>query len=259
MKKLLRSELHFSFNRRFQSVGFLIVFILMIGLMLACSPGDLSRSQAQKLIIESNDFRQPAVIELIQGNITVGKGKGAIQSKSENEPEAEAIKRRIAEHYAANPQMAVADYFGLVNAQLKRTNDTPEKLTVASSYWYFDERYSINDKSRKMWEEAKLPGNETAVPVAFREFIEVTGLTKQNENTVLADFSYKWMPNDVGKSLDSSTEEFRKLPEKIRQDLVAPGGLTTRSQTMSFGTKQGKASFQRYDDGWRLMSVSFEN
>ena len=178
MKKLLRFELQFSFNRRFQSFGFLIVFILITGLMSACSSGDLSRSQAQKMITESNDFKQPAIVELIQGNIPLSRGKGLVVAKSATEPESEAIQSRIASHYAANPQMAVADYFGLINAQLKRTNDTPDPVTAATSNWYFDERYSITEKARKMWDEAKLPVNDTAVPVVCRQFIEVTGLTK---------------------------------------------------------------------------------
>lgn len=257
MKKLYRFELQFSINRRFQSFGFLIVFILIAGLMFACSSGDLSRSQAQKLITESNDFKQPAIIELVQGNIPLNKGKGLVVAKSATETESEAIKSRIAAHYAANPQMAVADYFGLIDAKLKRTNDVPDPVTAATSNWYFDEKYTITEKGKKMWEEAKLPANETAVPVAFREFIEVTGLTKQGDNTIIADFSFKWSPNEIGKSLDSSTDEFKKLPDKIKQDLIAPGGLTTRNQTMSWGARQGKATFQRYDDGWRLAAVSF--
>jgi hypothetical protein len=257
MKKLYRFELQFLLNQRLQSFGFLIVFILIAGLVLACSSGDLSRAQAQKMIAESTDFRQPFVIEYIQGNIPLSKGKGLVVAKSAAESESEAIKSRIASHYAANPQMAVVDYFGLIDARLKRTNDVPDPVTAATSNWYFDERYSITEKARKMWEDAKLPVNETAVPVAFREFIEVSGLTKQGDNTIIADFSFKWSPNEVGKSLDSSTDEFKKLPDKIRQDLIAPGGLTTRNQTMSFGTRQGKATFQRFDDGWRLAAVSF--
>jgi hypothetical protein len=257
MNKLYRFELQFSFNRRFQLLGFLIAFILIAGLMSACSSGDLSRSQAQKMITESNDFKQPAIIELVQGNIPLNKGKGLVVAKSATELESEAIQSRISSHYASNPQMAVADYFGLIDARLKRTNDVPDPVTAATSNWYFNERYTITDKAKEIWEEAKLPVNETAVPVAFKEFIEVTGLTKQNENTVLADFSYKWSPNEVGKSLDSLTEEFRRLPEKVRQDLIAPGGLKNRNQTLSWeGNRDGKATFQKYDDGWRLISVN---
>jgi hypothetical protein len=256
IKNLFRFELQFSARKRLQSLALLIGFVFITGLITGCSSGGLSCSQAQKMIMESNDFRQPATLEFVQGNIVIGRGKGAVQSKSETEPEPEAIQRRIAEHYALNPQMAVADYFGLIDARLKRTNNVPDPVTVATSNWYFDERYTLTEKGRKMWEDARLPVNETAVPTARRELIEVTGLTGEGD-TIQAEYSWKWVPNEVGKSLDSSTEEFRKLPEKIRQDMIAPGGLKNRDQTVSFeGTNQGKAIFRKYDNGWRLISVA---
>jgi hypothetical protein len=257
MNKLLRFELQFSNGRRLRVFIFSVVFILIISFISACSSGDLSRSQAQKMITESNDFRQPAVLELVQGNIVIGRNKGAVESKSATEPESEAVQRRIASHYALNPQMAVADYFGLIDARLKRTNDIPDPVTVATSNWYFDERYMITEKGKQMWQEANLPANETAVPIASRQFIEITGLASQSENIIQAEFTWKWVPNEIGKSLDAASEEFRKLPEKIKQDLIAPGGLKSRNQTISSweGVKQGKAAFQKYDSGWRLVQV----
>lgn len=256
IKKLFRFELQFSARKRLQSFAFLVSFIFITILVSACSSGGLSRSQVQKMIMESNDFRHPATLEFVQGNIVIGKGKGLVVAKSETETEPEAIQRRIAEHYALNPQMAVADYLGLIDARLKRTNDVPDPVTVATKNWYFDERYTLTEKGRKMWEDARLPVNENAVPTARKELIEVTGLTGEGD-TFQAEYTWKWVPNEVGKSLDSSTEEFRKLSEKIRQDLIAPGGLKSRDQTISFeGTNQGKATFRKYDDGWRLISVA---
>ncbi len=237
---------------------FALLVIAQSLLIISCSSGELSRSQAQKMIVESNDFKQPATLEYVQGNILIGRNKGAVVAKSETEQEPEAIQRRIAEHYAANPQMAVADYFGLINAQLKRTNDKPDPVTVATNNWYFSEHYSITEKGRKMWQGVNLPVNEAAVPIAGKQLVEVTGITRQNENFQV-EFTWKWSPNEVGKSLDSSTEEFTKLPEKIKQDLIAPGGLKSRNQTLSWqdGNRQGKATIRAYDDGLRLTEISF--
>jgi hypothetical protein len=116
----------------------------------------------------------------------------------------------------------------------------------------------VSEKGKKMWEDAKLPINEAAVPIAEKQLVEVTGITRQNENFQV-EFTWKWMPNELGKSLDSSTEEFAKLPEKIKQDLIAPNGLKSRNQTLSWegGNRQGKATFRAYDDGLRLTEISF--
>lgn len=178
-------------NKIFSRQAFRLFALKFItGLLLtavSCSSGELNRSQAGKLISESNDFRQPSVIEFVQGgHALVGRGQGAIESTSDDEPEAEAVSRRIAEHYTANPRMELADHFGLLKSEIKRTNDKPEPRTSVSSFWYFDERYIVTDKGRKMWEELKLPVNETAVPIAEKEFIGVTGITKQSDNSIQA-------------------------------------------------------------------------
>jgi hypothetical protein len=237
------------------SLPALLLFVQMF-IMASCSSGELSRAGAQKLIVESKDFKQPAVIEFIQGNAALGRSKGSIQSQSDNEPEPEAVERRIASHYAANPQMAVASHFGLIDTQVKRTNDKPEPLTVASSYWFFDERYTVTEKGKKIWEEIGFPANETAVPIAEKELTEVTGVTKQGDTVLLVEYKWKWKPNEIGEALDSSTEEFKRLPEKIRSDLLAPEGLKSKNQSMSWGGDQkATAKFQKYDEGWRIVSA----
>lgn len=242
-------------------VSLLSALLISIGLLLttiSCSSGELNRSEAGKMISESNDFRQPSVIEFVQGgHALVGRGQGAIESTSDNEPEAEAVRRRITEHYTANPRMELADHFGLIKTEVKRTNDKPDPRTSVSSFWYFNERYVTSDNGRKMWEELKLPVNEIAVPIAEKEFIEVTGITKQNDNTVQVDYKWRWKPNEIGRSLDSSSAEFKSLPEKIKSDLLAPPSLyTSRDRRISWtGEQQAKAKFQKYDDGWRLVSA----
>lgn len=246
-----------SFLRQASLFSALLISVGLLFTTISCSSGELNRSEAGKMISESNDFRQPSVIEFVQGgHALVGRGQGAIESTSDDEPEAEAVSRRIVEHYTANPRMELADHFGLIKAEIKRTNDKPEPRTSVSNYWFFNERYVVTDKGRKMWEGLKLPVNETAVPIAEKEFIEVTGITKQNDNTVQVDYKWRWKPNEIGRSLDSSSEDFKALPEKIKSDLLAPPALyTSRDRTMSWtGEQQAKAKFQKYDDGWRVVS-----
>lgn len=236
----------------------LSALLLLVQVLLAssCSSGEPSRAAAQKMIAESADFKQPDVVEFVQGNISIGRNKGSVESKSESEPEAEAVQRRVASHYAAHPQMAVAARFELIEAQVKRTNEKPEPMTAASSYWFFDERYTVTEKGRRMWQELGLPASETSVPIAEKQLVEVTGVTKQGDAVLLVEYKWKWKPNRVGEALDSSTKEFNRLPEKTRNDLMAPEGLKTKNQTLSWsGEQEATAKFQKYDDGWRLVSA----
>jgi hypothetical protein len=62
------------------------------------------------------------------------------------------------------------------------------------------------------------------------DFVDYKITISEKDGQLIADFSWKWMTNEVGKSLDSETEDFKKLPEKIRQDLIAHGRLKNRNQ-----------------------------
>ncbi len=77
-----------------------------------------------------------------------------------------------------------------------------------------------------------VPSNHAAsqyfqVPIASREFIEVTGISK-NGNLADVDFSWRWAPaNEVGAALSS-------------------GGVQYNSTV----------GFKHYDDGWRMIEGS---
>jgi hypothetical protein len=71
---------------------------------------------------------------------------------------------------------------------------------------------------------------EGRVALYEKEFIEVTGLTSQQEGTMaLAEYQWRWTPTDLGRKL----------------------GLFPRGRGM------GRAVFRRYDDGWRLIRNPF--
>jgi len=77
-----------------------------------------------------------------------------------------------------------------------------------------------------------IPSDNTAskyfqVPIATRELIEITGISK-NGSLADVDFSWKWVPaNEVGAALYS-------------------GGMTYKSSV----------GFKHYDDGWRVVEGS---
>jgi len=64
-------------------------------------------------------------------------------------------------------------------------------------------------------------------PSLAREVVEVTGITEGDGTKADATFTWRWKPlNDVGKAMNL--------------DAV---------------THQGRAAFQKYDDGWRVVAV----
>ena len=244
---------------RYSPATFLMCLLVLTQIFMfnACaSSQELTRTKAQQIIVESREFKQPATLEFIQ--LYIKDGHGVTEAKSDDEPESEAIKRRIREYFYEAPQVAVADHFGLVKPELKRINDTPDRPSSRAGYWNFNERYVVTEKGKRMWTDLGLPVNETAVPLAISEFLEVTGITKQGEINVVVEFKWKWTPNEIGKALDQSTEEYKSLPENLKKNLTEPNAYTSPARFHSWNPDQprlAKAMFQKYDDGWRLTSL----
>lgn len=237
------------------SASFLILIILHSVLFVtSCNSQELTRAKAQKMITESKDFGKPKVMELNQ--LSSKDGDGVTEAKSDNEPESEAAQRRIQEYLFEVPAVAIANHLGLVKPELKRKNDKPDYPTTLRGYWYFDEKYLLTDKGRKIWEDMNLPVTESMLPLARPVFLEVTGITKKGETNQLVEFKWKWEASEIGKSLDQTTEEFKRLPEDLKKNLTEPYIYSAQDGLKSWGGERtGKAMFQKYDDGWRLVSL----
>jgi hypothetical protein len=74
-------------------------------------------------------------------------------------------------------------------------------------------------------DDVQLGNNRWKLPVASAEFIEITGIVSQSPTTAIADYTAKWNPTSDGSAIG--------IPN---------------SPIMS-----GKVSFQKYDDGWRIV------
>ena len=72
------------------------------------------------------------------------------------------------------------------------------------------------------------------------EIIEVTGITKISETEAGAEFTWRWIPNAVGKALLRANLDVSGSP------VQSPGNQVSSSD----------ASFQLFDDGWRIEQVS---
>ncbi len=237
--------------------GLIVIYLLTV---TACQSKDLSRAQAQKMITSTQEFKDVTSFDYINQSLKDDKNKGSSVAKSADEPEAAAVQNRINGYFREAPRVGIADHFGLVKAELRRINEKPEVYSslTPSGFWLFDESYTLTDKAKKYWSDYGLPVQETVIPTAKKEFINVTGITKLGETGASVEFTYRWLPNELGKALDPSTEEFKQLPENLKTNLTKVYPYAVSPFIVDWGNERGgSAQFQKYDDGWRLMTVIF--
>ena len=244
------------------------IFLTVIGIFTAaCGSKELSRSQVRELIEASNDFNQPYILTLTQGQPSIA-GQGSLPvSEGKIETPAEAGQRRIKTYFELYPQVAVANHLGLVEPRVKSKDaEQPKPISwMDTPVWWFDEKYAATEKGRDLWKDIKLPPSEGAIPLAVKEFIEVTGITRQGENAAQAQFAWKFVPNETARYFDSSAAGFKTLPVDLQTAMLGrqPATITNRNPqdvTIKFSAdpRRGQALFRRYDDGWRLESAVFQ-
>lgn len=242
-----------------------VIFIMTVIVFASCSSKELSRSAAQSLIEASQEYKKPFVLELMQGETLQPYGKSLDIIENGDETPTQAAERKIKEYLEKNPQIAVANHLGLVEARVKTLDPSQPKKQYSWSTpkWSFEEDYSASEKGKEFWKEYDLPPLKNSVPLAGKKIVEVTGITKQGEDSATAQFTWKFAPNEAGKTFDTSSSEFKALPTDLRQllegTLPSSSAVSKReNKTMSFtAIRQGQALFRRYDDGWRLEVVTF--
>ena len=236
----------------FTSLLLLIVFGLI---SCACSSKDLSRSTAQSMIEASPAYKEAANISLADSFHE--QMPNGLDKASPDESREQAQQRVLERELQWQPQMAAANKLGLVNLTADFVKE--EKAFIQTpTQWVFKVTARANDKGKALWKDYKLPETDESLPIARKEIIEITGITKLGENQATADFTYKWIPNELGKMLDPTTEEFKKLPAEMQKGLTGKGSESNQNKSFDWsGERHGKALFQKYDDGWRLVNVGF--
>ncbi len=76
------------------------------------------------------------------------------------------------------------------------------------------------------------------IPLATPRFLKTTGIREDSDNAASAEFSYQWVPDNLGKRL-------------IQADPDHPRAKTLSSKDV----RHSSAKFKRYDDGWRLVQL----
>ena len=206
------------------------------------------------MVEASPDFAQPSTVDLTnQYEI-----KPADVNKLSADETVEQAKTRdlktLLESYPAVDVARLLGYVNIVQALIKEDPYVSGTMSIPS--WYLTRQVRANEAGKQLWNDLKLPVRDDALPISMKQFGVVSGITKQGETQALADFTYQWQPNEFGKALDEKNEKFKKLPEEIRKALSEKKGLSQVADSMDWsGERQGKALFQKYDDGWRLVRI----
>lgn len=232
-----------------------VIILFFISVIVGCGSGELSRSQVKSLVEASPEFSQPAIVDL---NNYFENQSSCTERLSAEETVEQAKERGLKNFLESYPTFDAARHLGYVNAE--QTLVKEDKYFPANNFgrpcWNMTIKFRASDKGNQLWEAMKLPVRDDALPIGRKQFGSVSGITRQGETQALADFTYQWQPNELGKALDENTEEFKKLPEEIQKTLRERKGLLHASESMDWsGERQGKALFQKYDDGWRLVRV----
>jgi hypothetical protein len=175
-----------------------ILSLLALLLLSSCSARDfLTRRLAADLISATDPFKAPQQYTLQTGVIT---------NKDYISPESQALQ-----HHGWISASTIVCPAGLAPPPCWDILLTPSGVETVRTLVPAD--------------EAARPS--FSIPVARRQFVAITGITKQN-NSADVDFTWKWIPlNEIGAALYSTDLQYKST-----------------------------VGFRDYDDGWRIMQTT---
>lgn len=212
----------------------------------------LDRSQAADLISHSPQFAQPYTI-----TVRHASDRRYLEPISPDETRAQGEIRAVENFFDSTPYRAVLRELGLIAVKAKFAG-------VESGRGVFELTIDVTDKGQQLWRDLNLPVDTAALPLATRELVAVTGITGDEKTRhATADFNWKWTLTPLGKAMSRGTPEFEHLPDKIKQQFNEEGlgvfNIGAHAPLDLEGTHRSVASFQLYDDGWRLEPLPFNN
>ena len=140
----------------------------------------------------------------------------------------------------ADPHFRLLEKMGLV----KISNRKPASIVVA-----------ITPAGERMvssipgWQKNKTSdGIQYVVPLAERRMVEVNRVTMKGPNDAVAEYSWKWVPNELGTKLDASTPLVKSFNTWDRSTLIDKYGVDFYGATPVRGT----IALARIDRVWKI-------
>lgn len=238
----------------------ILVFILLAVVMTVTlaqsgcgSLGKLNRSSARRMIEDSERFKAPIATVLKEDK------EFKIFPDSPDEPEQSMRERVLRMRLQSDLPAGVLRQLGYVEVNVSVVE--PPRLMVKGASdrtpWVLNITPILTEKGKKLAESYGLSG-DTEVPLARRELVEVTGISEKDVQAA-ADFTWKTEPSEAGEAFDPSSNTFKSLPQELQAALKKGRGIGpfNRAATRDWSqVYKATASFQKYDDGWRLAAIS---
>jgi hypothetical protein len=189
--------------------------------------------------------------------------------QAEDNDTLDKARSRATEIYAARQvNLAVADHPGLIKPELINGkylknnelgfNDNNYRLEQKNyGKYFFDVRLLVTVQGENLWNGIDIK-YKAALPRAVREIREITGMVGEDEIFGKVDFIFIWKPTLLGKAFDPTTEEFKKLPKTLRDNITKYEYIILQIKTAArnySSNYRGSSRFRKYDDGWRLKEL----
>jgi len=98
-------------------------------------------------------------------------------------------------------------------------NDGAKKLAAAKWIRFESDQIVLSDKAKSDKRFLVRPnGFIDVVPLAKKEMVGVTAVRPQPDGNVLADFTWKWVPNELGTAIGEPPPEEQKSTAKLMWD-----------------------------------------
>jgi hypothetical protein len=236
--------------------GLLVIGATVIAaIQVACAgTRGLTRSSAQRMIEKSDRFKAPVKVGLKDDQ------EFKIFPEPPDESEQSVRSRVLQIHLSSYPGRSVLRHLGYVEVNISVVR--PSQVNTVGGFstrspWVLKIEPILTEKGKDLARSQGMEGDH-AVPLAHREVVEVTGIREKGGQAAV-DFTWKAVPTEAGRAFDPSTDMFKRLPSELQQALTKLRGIGPFSGT---GTQdwgrvwEATAGFQKYDDGWRLASIS---
>lgn len=96
-------------------------------------------------------------------------------------------------------------------------------------------------------------------PIGARQFLQVDQIHNWRDaneqipvNELAVDFSWRWVPNDLGDAFDTASETFRSFPDKV-QESAGTWGVRMNTE----GVMRSRAYFYRDNATWKLRLIQW--
>jgi non-canonical (house-cleaning) NTP pyrophosphatase len=232
-----------------------VCFIILATMGCSSGLGDLTRESARKLIENSEKFKIPIAVTLKDEN------ERHVQPQSADETEQTATERAMEMYLSDNRQIAVLRHLGYVEVTatvLKKAEIKGSGVFASIKPWIFKIEPSLTEKGKAATKPQTDSTNKEVV-LARREVVELTGIRKEGIQAA-ADFTWKAVPTEAGKAFDPTSDTFKSLPPELQEAVTKSQGVGPfgSSSTVNWNEiYKSTASFQKYDDGWRLAAIRF--